>query len=83
MNLLLDVAPGPIGLEFGFGGAVVFFLAFAVVAFVSYKLLRRSVKMAVRLAIVAIILLIAVAGSIALWATSGSKAQRPVPRNSR
>jgi len=38
------------------------------VAFIAFKMLKRSVKMAFRLAIVGVILVIAVAGSVALWA---------------
>ena len=64
--------------------AVAFFLVLAAVAFIAFKMLKKSVKMAVRLVIVAIILAIAVTGTVGLWWASTSKSPRP-PRttNSR
>ena len=53
--------------------AVVFFLIFLAVAFVAFKMLKRTVKMAFRIAIVAVILAVAVAGSVALWALETAK----------
>ena len=50
----------------GAGLAVVFFLIFAAVAFVAFKMLKRTVKMAVRMTIVAVILLIALIGGVSL-----------------
>ena len=79
MTLLMDVAPIASGV--GVIAAVVFFLIFLAVAFVAFKMLKRSLKMAFRVAIVVVILTIAVAGSLALWAfSSSSKAPRPQPR---
>ncbi|HEY8561798.1 MAG TPA: hypothetical protein VIL74_15590 [Pyrinomonadaceae bacterium] len=51
---------------------VVFFLIFAAVAFIAYKMLKRTVKMAVRMTIVVAILLIALVGSVALLMFAGS-----------
>ena len=83
---LFDVAPeaGPIGLAVGVG----FFLVFAAVAYIAFRILRRTMKMAFRLAIVAGILLVAVIGSIAIfWLGSGKRPgprpPRPVPTRSR
>jgi hypothetical protein len=46
--------------------------------------LKRTVKMAVRMAIVAIILIIAVVGSIGFWALgSGSSGPRSSPSRNR
>ncbi len=82
MTLLLDVAPVAGGI--GAFIAVAFFLAFAAVAFITFRMLRRTVKMAVRVAVVGVIMLIAAAGSVALWAvTKGSKAERPRPTRPR
>lgn len=78
MTLLMDVAPVANGV--GVIAAVVFFLIFLAVAFVAFKMLKRSLKMAFRVAIVVVILTIAVAGSVALWAFSASKTTRPQPR---
>lgn len=82
MYLLFDIAPssGPTtGGTLGIVGAAAFLLIFAAAAFIAFKVLKRSVKMAFRLAIVAVILVIAVAGSVALWAIE-SKPSGPVTR---
>jgi hypothetical protein len=73
--LLIDIAPidsGP-----GIIAAVAFFLVFAAVAYVAFRMLKRTVKMAVRMTIVALILLIAALGTIFIWYGSGSRG-RPV-----
>ena len=64
---------------------VVFFLIFAAVAFIAYKMLKKTVKMAVRMTIVVAILLIALAGSVALllFSSGGKPASRPTPTNQR
>jgi Na+-translocating ferredoxin:NAD+ oxidoreductase RnfE subunit len=61
----------------GIGLAVVFFLAFAVIAAIAFFMIRKTVKMAIRMVIVALIFLIAVIGSVALWYGIGSA---PAPR---
>ncbi len=60
--------------------AAAFVLVFAAVAYVVFRMLRKTVKMAFRLAIVATIILIAIAGSISFWWLGGgkpSRAERP------
>jgi Na+-translocating ferredoxin:NAD+ oxidoreductase RnfE subunit len=66
----------------GVGLAVVFFLAFAAIAAVAFFMIRKTVKMAIRMVIVALIFLIAVIGSIALWYGIGSSPS-PRPRPNR
>lgn len=66
----------------GVGLAVVFFLAFAAVAAVAFFMIRKTVKMAIRMVIVALIFLIAVIGSVALWYGIGSSPS-PRPRPNR
>jgi hypothetical protein len=80
--LFFDVAPaaGGIGAVLG----IAFFFIFAAIAFVAYRMLKRTVKMAVRMAVVIAILAIAFVGSIALlwFGTSsggGARAPRPTP----
>jgi hypothetical protein len=75
--ILFDVAPLSTGV--GLGIAVVFFLVFAAVAFIAFKMLKKTVKMAVRMIIVAIILLIAIVGGISLlyFNTSNGGAKPP------
>lgn len=47
--------------------AVSFFLVFLAVAYVAFKALKKTAKMAFRMIVVGVILLIAVAGSTTLW----------------
>lgn len=83
MILLFDLAPS-VGGTVGVFAAAVFFLIFAAVAFVAFKMLKKTVKMAFRMAIVAVILLVAVAGSVALWAfAGGGSSERPRPTRPR
>lgn len=56
--------------------AATFVVVFAAVAYVVFRMLRKTVKMAFRLAIVATIILIAIAGSISFWWLSGNKPSR-------
>lgn len=60
--------------------SVAFFLVFAAIAYITFRLLKKTVKMAFRLMIVAVILLIAIVGSISFyWLGSGkpTRAERP------
>ena len=79
-TLLFDIAPvgGGIGAILGLG----FFFVVAAVAFITYRMLKKTVKMAVRMTIVVAILLIALIGSVALLLFSsrgGSGPTRPTP----
>ena len=82
--LMFDIAPqlGTVGIAAIIG----FFLIFAAVAYVAFRLMRKTVKMAFRLAIVAGILLIALIGSILIY-WNGTKytprPPRPQPTRSR
>lgn len=60
------------GGQIGLVVAAAFFLIAAAVAFIAFKMLKRTMKMAFRVVLVVLILGIAAAGSIALWALSGS-----------
>ena len=73
--ILLDANPlaGGIGIFAG----VAFLLVFLAIAFVAFKLLKRTVKMAFRMAIVAIIIAIAIAGSAFFLMLGTSKPVRP------
>lgn len=76
-EILLDIAPatGGIGIAAGVG----FFLVFVAVAYIAFRLLRRTMKMAFRLAVVGAILLVAAAGSIGIFWLGNSKPARPRP----
>ena len=56
------------------------FLLLATAAYVVFRLTRRTVKTAIRLTIVAVILLIALVGSVAVYWKSGSTNQQTRPR---
>lgn len=76
MTLFLDLAPEPGGV--GTFAVVAFFLLALAVAFIAFKMLKKTVKMAFRITVVAIILAVAVAGSIALWAIGNARPVRPI-----
>jgi hypothetical protein len=73
--MMLDAAP--VGGGFALVAGAIFFVAFAATAFVVFKLLKKTVKMAFRVAIVGIILLIAIIGSISFWWLGSGKPARP------
>ena len=78
---LLDIAPS--GSVVGVGVAVAFFLLLAGAAYIAFRALKKTVKMAIRMAVVAAILVIAVAGSLSLWYFSSEatpKLKPPVER---
>ena len=81
MSLLLDI--GPLSGGVGVVAIAAFLLIFLVVAYIVFRMLKKSVKMAFRLAIVAVILLVAVAGSIALWALGSGSSETPRPPATR
>jgi hypothetical protein len=74
MTLLLDLSPTAGGV--GTFAAVATLLVFVGVAFIAFKLLKRTVKMAFRMAIVAIILAIGLAGTIFFYAVGTDKPAR-------
>ena len=55
----------------------VFFLVALGIAFITYRMLKKTVKMAVRMTIVVAILLIALVGSIAFLMFAGSGQKPP------
>jgi hypothetical protein len=78
MMLFFDAAPVSGGMAVFV--AVAFFFLLLGVALVAYKLLKRSVKMAVRMIIVSLILAVAVAGSVFLFFAGTSPSPRPTAR---
>ena len=68
------------GLAVGVG----IFLVFAAAAYIAFRLLKRTVKIAIRLAIVGVILLIALVGSISYyWLSSDIPRPRTAPTRVR
>ncbi len=74
MTLFLDISPAAGGTMAFVGIAVL--VVFIGAAFVAFKLLKKSVKMAFRVAVVALILAIGVAGSAFFFAVGTSKPTR-------
>jgi len=78
-QLLLDVAP--VGGAIGAAAGVVFFLVLAAAAAFVFFFLRKSIKMAFRMAIVGVILVVALLGGLAiLYLGLSSDGPRPRPR---
>ncbi len=70
------------------GGALiagtVFFFGFALIAWIVFRMLRKTVKMAVRMMVVAVIMAVAVIGGISLyWFGTGTTATKSKPASSR
>lgn len=80
-SFMFDIAPqlGSVGLA----AIVGTFLIFAAVAYVAFRLLRKTIKMAFRLAIVAAILLVALVGSIFIYWNQTKYTPRPRPQPTR
>jgi hypothetical protein len=74
---LLDIAPS--GGVIGAVVAVSFFLVLAGAAYIAFKALKKTAKMAIRMVIVTVILVIAVDGSISLWYFSSDASPRLKP----
>lgn len=68
---------------YGVVAAVVFFILMIGVAMVVFSMIRRTVKLAFRLLIVGVLLLIAIAGASSLWWFSGANSAKTRPANSR
>ena len=64
--LLLDIA-APGGSTVAIGAGVVFVLVLAVLAWILFRIFRKTMKLAFRVAIVGVIMFIALAGFTALW----------------
>lgn len=65
LAVLFQVAPS--GGTIGIIVAAAFLLVFLGVAFIAFKALKRTAKMALRMTIVGVILMIALVGSVTLW----------------
>lgn len=62
---------------------LVFFAVFAAIAYIAFRLLKKTVKMAFRMAVVAAILLIAIVGSLSFWWFNSGTAQKQRPAASK
>lgn len=57
--------------------AIFFLLVMLVVAYIAFRVLKKTMKMAFRAIIVLVILAIAIAGGLALWSMSGQSTNKP------
>ena len=64
--ILFDIPPMPYESPIALAVGAVFFLVLIAAAVIAFKMLKRTLKMAMRMTIVGIIVLIAIIGSIAL-----------------
>ena len=78
---LLDMAPS--GGMIGAVVAVSFFLILAGAAYIAFKALKKTAKMAIRMVVVVMILVIAVVGSISLWYFSSDATPKLKPPANR
>lgn len=80
LALFQEIAPS--GGTIGIVAAATFLLVLLGVSFIAFKALKKTVKMAFRMAIVGVILLIGLAGSLALWyfGSGSQKAKPPVEK---
>jgi hypothetical protein len=76
--ILFDISPLSGGI--GIGLAVFFFLICVAIAFIAYRMLSKTFKMAVRMVIVGVILAVALVGGVALlWLSYSSPANPSKP----
>lgn len=81
MTMMFDVGPpgGAIGLGVGFA----FFLIVLAVAFLAFRLLRKTVRMALRLVIVAVILIVGFVGTLAFFYVGSGSSPKGRPTSTR
>ena len=83
MMFLFDVAAPSSGALLA-GAGIVFFIALAAVAYIAFRILRKTMKMAFRMAVLAALLIFFLGGSIGLWWFGTSKpAPRPTPQRTK
>ncbi len=80
-NVLLQFAPS--GSTIGAVVAITFLIMFLGIAFVAFKALKRTVRMAFRLTAVGVILMVGVIGSTILWYYSSSGPPKLKPPTER
>lgn len=77
----MEIAPS--GSMIGVIVAAAFFLVLTGAAYVAFKALKKTAKMAVRMMVVVVILVVAVVGSISLWYFSSDTTPRLKPPANR
>jgi hypothetical protein len=83
MMPLLDVAV-PSGGALLAGAGIVFVIALAAVAYIAFRIFRKTMKMAFRMAVLAAIMVFLAGCGVGLWWFGSSKpAPRPTPQRNR
>lgn len=77
--IIIEIPGGTAGLV---AGAAVL-AVFAAFAYIMFRLLKKTVKMSIRMAVVAAILCIAVVGSLSIWWFASGNSQSSKPARSR
>ena len=86
IGLLMDIPVGSAPAATGIlTAAVSFFFAAVAMAYVAFRVLKRSIRSAIRMVVVAAILIVAVMGgvSIYLWGSAGKPATKPAASRTR
>ncbi len=63
--------------------AIIFVLIMLAAAFIAFRILKKTIKMAIRAIVVLLILIIAVVGGVALWNMDGKDVIRKVPAKTK
>ena len=79
MTILFDI--GPPGGTIGIGIGVAFLLAALTAAYIAFRMLRKTVKIALRMLIVAVILAIGLVGTMAFFYMGSGGNPRNQPAN--
>ena len=79
MTFLFDI--GPPGGTIGIGIGIAFLLAAFTAAYIAFRMLRKTVKMALRMLIVAVILGIGLVGTMAFFYMGSGNTPRNLPAN--
>ena len=83
MIFLFDV-PAPSSGALLVGAGIVFVIALAAVAYIAFRIFRKTMKMAFRMAVLAAVMIFVLGGSVGLWWFGTSKpAPRPTPQRTR
>ena len=83
MMFLFDVATPSSGALIA-GAGIVFVIALAAVAYIAFRIFRKTMKMAFRMAMLAAVLIFVLGSGVGLWLFGTSKpAPRPTPQRTK
>ncbi len=83
MTLLADIG-APSGGAIAAGAGIVLLIAIAAVSYIAFRIFRKTLKMAFRMALLAAALVALLGGSLGLWWIGSSKpAPRSAPQRNR